>query len=148
MTQYYITGTRRGLGEALVNKYGNCESLEDCDVFINNKCDRFDQVFMLYHAAELNKRIINISSNTSDSKKPDNRMYAVYKGALDDLNDRLYYEGKRTTSLRFGYFDTPRVAHVDKEKMPVQYCLDVIEWVLNQPYIVKELTIAPKVKYE
>ena len=141
--EFYITGAGRGLGKALVNKYGNCDSLEDCDVFINNKCDRFDQVFMLYHAAELNKRIINISSNASDSKKPNNIMYAVYKGALDDLNDRLYYEGKRTTSIRFGYFDTPRVAHVDKEKMPVEYCLDVIEWVLNQPHRIKELTVSP-----
>ena len=40
--KFFITGTRRGLGKALVEKYGNCNSLEDCDVFINNKCDRFE----------------------------------------------------------------------------------------------------------
>jgi len=145
--KYFITGTRRGLGEALANKYGNCGSLEDCDVFINNKCDRFEQVFMLYRAAELNKRIINISSNTSDKKKPNNRMYAVYKGALDDLNDRLYYEGYPTTSIRFGYFDSPRVEHIDADKMPIDYCVDVIDWILKQPYVIKEITITPEVKH-
>ena len=146
MTQYYITGTRRGLGKALADKYGNCNSLEECDVFINNKCDRFEQVFMLYHAAEAGKRIINISSQTSDHKN-NNRMYAVYKGALDDLNDRLYYEGYPTTSIRFGYFDSPRVAHIDKEKMPIEYWVDLIDWILKQPYVIKEITIAPEVKY-
>ena len=144
--KFFITGTRRGLGKALVEKYGNCNSLEDCNVFINNKCDRFEQVFMLYHAAEAGKRIINISSNTSD-RKSNNRMYAVYKGALDDLNDRLYCEGYATTSIRFGYFDSPRVEHIDADKMPIDYCVDVIDWILKQPYVIKEITITPEVKY-
>ena len=61
--KFFITGTRRGLGKALVEKYGNCNSLEDCDVFINNKCDRFEQVFMLYYAAEA-LSLIHISEPT------------------------------------------------------------------------------------
>ena len=141
--KYYITGTRRGLGEALAKQLHTVDTLEECDVFINCKFDRFDQVFLLYEAARLNKRIINISSNTADRRN--HTMYAVYKNALDDLNDRLYYEGIATTSIRFGFFDTPRVAHVNKRKMPVQYCIDVIKWVLDQPYIVKDLTITPEV---
>ena len=56
IVKYYITGTRRGLGEALQDLYGNCESLEDCDVFINCKHDGFEQVQLLYKAAELGKR--------------------------------------------------------------------------------------------
>lgn len=142
--KFFITGTRRGLGKALVEKYGTVESIEDCDVFINCKFDRFEQVFLLHKAAELGKRIINISSNTADGRK--HTMYAVYKSALDELNDRLYYEGIPTTSIRFGFFDTPRVAHVDKHKMPVSYCIDVIDWILKQPYIVKEITVTPEVK--
>ena len=47
MQKYYITGVRRGLGKALVDLYGNCESLEDCDVFINCKHDGFSQVELL-----------------------------------------------------------------------------------------------------
>ena len=62
----YITGVRRGLGKALVDKYGNDESLEACDVFINCKHDGFQQVAMLYYAANLNKRIINIGSHAND----------------------------------------------------------------------------------
>ena len=57
--KFSINGTRRGLGQALEKKYGNVD-LEDCDVFINCKHDGFSQVDLLYKAAELNKRIINI----------------------------------------------------------------------------------------
>ena len=142
--KYYITGTRRGLGEALSKQLDTVDHLEECDVFINCKFDRFEQVFLLYQAAQLNKRIINISSNTGDNRK--HTMYAVYKNALDDLNDRLYYEGIATTSIRFGFFDTPRVADIQKTKMSVQYCIDVIKWILDQPYIVKEITITPEVE--
>ena len=59
--KFYITGTRRGLGKALAEKYGNCENLEDCDVFVNCKHDCFSQVELLYDAAALGKKIINIS---------------------------------------------------------------------------------------
>ena len=58
--KFFITGIRRGLGKALVDKYGNCNSLEECDIFINCKHDGFLQVDLLYKAADLNKRIITI----------------------------------------------------------------------------------------
>ena len=61
--KFFITGTRRGLGAALLDYYGNCNSLEECEVFINCKHDGFKQVELLYKAAELGKRIINIGSN-------------------------------------------------------------------------------------
>ena len=104
--KYYITGTKRGLGKALAQKYNCVDTIEECDIFINCKQDRFDQVFMLYKASELGKRIINISSNSADDSKSVHPMYAVYKSALDDLNSRLYYKGISTTSIRFGYFDS------------------------------------------
>ena len=52
--KYFITGTRRGLGEALKLKWtGQCvNTLEECDVFINCKHDGFSQVELLYKAAE------------------------------------------------------------------------------------------------
>ena len=61
---FFITGTRRGLGKALYALYDTVDSLENCDVFINCKHD--NQVELLYKAAELNKRIINIGSNAPD----------------------------------------------------------------------------------
>ena len=141
MITFYITGTRRGLGKLLKKKYGCVDSLEKCDIFINCKHDGFAQVEMLYKAAEMNKRIINISSISGDGIKSFIHPYAIHKAALDKANEQLFYNGINTTSLRFGYFDSERVAHIDKPKMRVDYCVEVIDWILNQPYRVKELCV-------
>jgi NAD(P)-dependent dehydrogenase (short-subunit alcohol dehydrogenase family) len=141
--KYYITGTRRGLGKALEEKYGNCNSLEKCDIFINCKHNRFDQIDLLYKAAALNKKIINISSNSGDGIKKNPHIYAIEKIALDKANEQLFYQGVNTTSVRFGYFDTPRVAHIDEKKMSLEYVINTIDWILDQPYRVKEITIIP-----
>lgn len=141
--KFYITGTRRGLGKMLREKYNTVDSLQDCDVFINCKHDGFEQVKLLYQAAELNKRIINIGSNSPDETKKVKHIYAVEKSALDKANHQLFYQGINTTIVRFGYFDSPRVAHIDKKKMSIEYCISVIDWVLNQPHKVKEITVCP-----
>ena len=137
--KFYITGTRRGLGEALKQKYDTVSTLEECDIFINCKHDGFEQVDMLYKAVALNKRIINIGSHASDFTYL--HKYAVEKRALREANNQLFIAGKKTTCLNFGYFDTERSAHKDVEKMPLDYVIDVIEWVLIQEYNVKELTV-------
>lgn len=143
MKKIYITGTRRGLGEALLDYYGNCSSLEDCEVFINCKHDGFKQVELLYKAAELNKRIINIGSNSPDQSKYSPHIYQVEKFALDKANEQLFYQGINTTIVRFGYFDSPRVQNIDAKKMSIDYCCSVINWILNQPYRVKDITVCP-----
>jgi len=143
IVKYYITGTRRGLGEALQDLYGNCESLEDCDVFINCKHDGFEQVQLLYKAAELGKRIINIGSNSPDGTKSKPHIYAVEKAALDKANEQLFYQGVNTTIVRFGYFDSPRVEKVQDKKMSIEYCFNVIHWILQQPHRVKDITVCP-----
>lgn len=141
--KFYITGAKRGLGKALSTKYGNCNSLEECDVFINCKHDGFSQVELLYKAAELSKQIICIGSNSPDNDKRKPHKYAVEKAALDKANDQLYYQGVKTTNVRFGYFDSPRVEHVNEPKMPIEYCVSVIDWVLSQPYRIKDITVTP-----
>jgi len=143
MYKFYITGTRRGLGKLLSEKYNTVDSLQDCDVFINCKHDGFEQVNLLYKAAELNKRIINIGSNSPDETKKQPHIYAVEKSALDKANHQLYYQGVNTTIVRFGYFDSPRVAHIDKKKMSIEYCVSIIDWIIKQPHRVKEITICP-----
>lgn len=143
MSKFYITGTRRGLGKELEKKYGNCHSLEKCDIFINCKHNGFDQVDLLYKAAELDKRIINIGSNSGDETKKSPHIYAIEKIALDKANEQLFYQGIHTTICRFGYFDTERVSHINKPKMSLEYVIDVIDWVLQQPYKVKEITVVP-----
>tara|TARA_B100001142_G_C14230051_1_gene615023 strand:- start:630 stop:1064 length:435 start_codon:yes stop_codon:yes gene_type:complete len=143
--KYFITGTRRGLGEALKLKWtGQCvNTLEECDIFINCKHDGFSQVELLYKAAELGKRIINIGSNSPDEDKKDPQPYAVEKAALDKANHQLFYQKVNTTIIRFGYFDSPRVAEVDRKKMSLQYCISIIEWVLEQEHRVKDITVCP-----
>ena len=143
--KFYITGTRRGLGKALKEKYGCVESLEECDIFINCKHDGFKQVELLYKAIELGKKVINISSNSSDGNKRRIHPYSVEKAALDKANDQLYYLGYRTTNVRFGWFDSPRVESITGvNKMSIDYCVGVIDWVLKQPHRVKEIAIAAK----
>ena len=141
--KFYITGTRRGLGKALFDFLPCVDTLEECDVFINCKHDGFSQVDLLYQAAELNKKIINIGSNSSDGIKKRIHKYAVEKAALDKANEQLFYNGVDTTILRFGYFNTERVAQVKDPKMDLDYIVEIILWVLDQPYRVKEMTITP-----
>lgn len=143
--KFFITGTRRGLGEALQNLYGNCESLEDCDVFINCKHDGFLQVELLYRAAELNKRIINIGSASSDWTKgyKDNFRYGIEKKTLRDVNDQLFWQGVNTTILNLGFFNSERVKDINRPKMEIEYVVNLIDWVLQQPHRVKELTVCP-----
>ena len=112
-------------------------------MFINCKHDGFTQVKMLYEAAKLNIKIINIGSNSPDETKKQPHIYAVEKSALDKANHQLYYQGVDTTIVRFGMFDTPRVEHIDKKKMSVEYCVSVINWVLEQKHRVKEITVCP-----
>lgn len=141
--KFYITGKRRGLGKALSDIVPTVETLEECDVFINCKHDGFQQVEMLYEAAELGKRIINIGSNSPDETKRVFHKYAVEKAALDKANHQLFYQGINTTILRFGYFDSERVAEVEAKKMPMDYVVETVFWVLEQPHRVKELTVCP-----
>ena len=143
--KFYITGVRRGLGKALSTRksWNTVDSLEECDVFINCKHQDFEQVELLYKASELNKRIINIGSNSSDGIKHYRTKYAVQKSALDKANEQLFYQGVDTTIIRFGYFDSPRVEHINQPKMSIEYCISVIDWILEQSHRVKEITVIP-----
>jgi len=144
--KFYITGTRRGLGKALEEKYGNCNSLKECDIFVNCKHDAFLQTELLYQAAEQNKRIINIGSVASDWTKGKNKTfkYALYKKTLRDANDQLFYEGVQTSIINFGYIDTESQLHITQNKMSVEYAVEIVDWVLNQKHRVKEISIIPE----
>ncbi len=143
--KFYITGTRRGLGKILSEKYDTVDSLQDCDVFINCKHDGFQQVEILYKAAELNKKIINIGSAASDWTKgyKENFRYGIEKKTLREVNDQLFWEGKDTCIINFGYFDSPRSKDFDVKKMSIEYCVSIIEWILDQPHRIKEITVCP-----
>lgn len=142
-SKFFITGTRRGLGKALSSLYNTVDTLEECDVFVNCKHDGFVQVELLYKAAELNKKIINIGSNSPDQSKKQPHIYQIEKSALDKANKQLFYQGVDTTVIRFGYFDSPRVEHVNAEKMSIEYCISVFDWILRQPHRIKDITVCP-----
>ena len=139
----YITVTKRGLGKSLESIYGNANSLESSDIFINCKHDSFTQVEMLFKAAELNKRIINIGSNSPDLVVNDANNYQIEKFALEKANEQLFYLGINTTIVRFGPFDSPRIAHKKQKKMSIDYCCSVIKWILEQPHRIKDITVCP-----
>ena len=146
-SKLYINGTRRGLGKYLVTKYGDlCVStMDECDVFINNKHDGYIQIHRLYQAYHKGKRIINIGSASSDWTKGNQKefRYALEKKQLRDANDALFYEGANMTIINFGYFDTERSAHKDVPKMSLEYVDSIIMWVLEQPHRVNEITVTP-----
>jgi len=145
--EFFINGTRRGLGRYWIDRYPEkcVATMEDCEVFINNKHDGYLQVHRLYQAAEQGKRIINIGSAGSDWTKgyKDNFRYGLEKKQLRDANDALFWQNVDTTIINFGYFDTERSAHKDVPKMSLDYVHDVIIWVLDQPHRVKEITVTP-----
>lgn len=144
--KFYITGTRRGLGKYLADNLVCVDSLEQCDVFINCKHDQFTQVDMLYQAVRLGKRVINIGSAASDwtyGTEWKAMAYAIEKKALREANKQLYWEGANTTCINFGFFDSERSLEFDLPKMTIEYCADVIQWILAQPYRVQEITVTP-----
>jgi len=142
--KFFITGTRRGIGKFLSNKLPTTQDVTEADVFINCKHDGFEQVRLLYEAAKIpGIKIINISSNSGDGIRNKVHPYAVEKIALDAANEQLFYQGVDTISLRFGYIDTDRVAHINEPKMSLDYIYEVVEWILIQPHRIKELTIIP-----
>lgn len=143
--KYYINGIRRGLGKELYDLFPTVDTLEECDIFINNKHDGYTQVQNLYKAVALGKRVISIGSRASDYNgigrdKPFE--YAVEKKALRAANEQLYNMGHNVTCLNFGYFDTERVAHKDVPKMDLDYVVQTIIWIAKQKYRVKELTVS------
>lgn len=147
MSKFFITGTRRGLGKALEEKYGNCKSIEECDIFINCKHDKFSQIDLLYKAAKLNKIVLNIGSYASDwiyHPSKEEYRYGVEKRALRDANSQLFDNGYKVTCVNLGYFDTERSKDIDAgKKMTLNYVIETLEWILSQPYRVKEITVTP-----
>ena len=146
--KYYITGTRRGLGKELKKYfYHTVDTLEECDIFINCKHDGFNQVKLLYDAVELGKRVISIGSNASSAPfvtwdDVELKKYQVYKTALDNANSQLFYAGNNVTNVKFGMFESPSVEHIEIEKMSLQYCRNVIVWIIEQPHRIKSITVS------
>lgn len=149
----YFKGFEPTIGSYWTSKYECTDTMEECDVFINNLHDRYSQVHRLFQAAEMNKRIINIGSISSNLvivpikdlyfKDIDFKKYILQKKALSDANDSLFVEGINTTIINFGFVDTQRTESVaDMPKISLEYVDYIIHWVLEQPYRIKEISVA------
>jgi short-subunit dehydrogenase involved in D-alanine esterification of teichoic acids len=162
-----ITGHTSGLGEAIYNILNDTEvkgfsrnngydittpqsiidEIENYDIFINNAYSGFSQVNILYDLYEKwkneDKKIINISSNSSDGIKTKSHIYAIHKSALDKASEQLHYDKGvcKVINVRPGWIDTPRVKHITATKMNSytlgRFIVDLIYNDLN----IKEITI-------
>ncbi len=123
---------------------------DNIDVFINNAFFRIAQVDLLYHLydrwkTEPSKTILTISSNTGDITKNYKHPYAVFKIALDEAVAQLQNTNPacRIMNLRPGYVDTPMVTHVSAKKLDPNYVAGVVGWMIEQPALIKSLTLVP-----
>lgn len=136
MKKVAITGHTQGLGKALFERFAvdykvagfsrsngyDIRKIEpiigfvrNYDIFINNACDRFSQVDLLYTLysgwQDQDKVIVNISSLAPDGFKEYPQPYASHKAALDNASRQLSAQMKRckVINIKPGYirdFDT------------------------------------------
>lgn len=138
--KFFINGTRRGIGKTFVERWGTTDTLEECDIFINNKHDKYQQVDLLFKAAKLKKRIINISSMSIYLPKA--YPYAVEKMALEHANFQLFSEGIDTTIVRFGVIDTERSRFIKNvNKISKEAAADIVQWLIDQPHRIMDISV-------
>jgi len=160
---FLITGHTKGIGKAIYNKFGGVglskstgfdisfdditPYFENTDVFVNNAydyCNYWSQVNLVYKAANVKKQIV-IGSMASDYAltNTDKALeYTTLKEAVKAASFQLFAQGKDITLLRPGYVDTSAVKDVTCAKIEPEYIADIIEWILKQPYRIKEFALA------
>ena len=142
MKKVYITGTTRGLGKALEDRYVlqnyqvvglnrpgyNLSNIQpyvkdDFDTYIINAHYGYAQVDLLYELFEANKDracdIIVIGSVSADGDRKQVNQYAIQKKALDAACTQLQLVKSRCriTQVKLGRMDTDLVSHIDARKM-------------------------------
>jgi len=128
---------------------------EEVDIFFNNAYDnnhRHAQLDLLYALVEgeYEGHIITTGSNSGDGNKNQVRLYPVTKHALEKANDQLFYIGHNVTLLKPGLLNTPRVntkeRYKDRPMMSPTWVPPVIEFIINAPFRVKDISFSPKGK--
>jgi len=163
-----VTGHTRGLGKSIYEHFDGAvgmsrsngfeirderyhhkflEQIKPCDVFINCAQNHFGQTEILFYVAHFWKgKIINIGSQAKDSVLSGYgelcNPYSVEKHALQMANSRLFLNGVDSTIINFGDLENLE-SDSDHEKIPHSYCIELIEWVLKQPYRIKQLDVEP-----
>jgi NADP-dependent 3-hydroxy acid dehydrogenase YdfG len=166
-----ITGHTSGIGKAIFELYPdalgisratgyNLNHLEarnravrdsaSCDVFVNNACA--SQVPLLYELWEqwkdLDKVIINISSDAGDYHHNKAYPYSVHKTTLDNASLQLQQSKLpcKVINIRPSYVDTPRVEHIEAKKMdPADVALYVKQLLeMDRTFWIPVVTLYPR----
>ena len=143
-TKNYITGTTRGLGKALLNRWEVEEPYSDniglnrpdyslinttpylkydFNTYIINAHYEWSQTELLYDLFEANRdrecQIIVIGSVSADGDRMAVNKYAIQKKALDAACTQLQLVQSRCsiTQIKLGRIDTDLVKHIDAKKM-------------------------------
>lgn len=126
------------------------ESL-DSDIFVNNAYNDWDnsQLLMLEKIAEAwvgrNKLILNSASKITDGPTPfiGNHYYDTKK-SLDNFVNK--HQGlPYITNLKLGWVDTPRVKHIDKQKLSVENVAKIVGFIVENKgnLHVNSITVTP-----
>lgn len=163
-----VTGHTSGLGQAIYNHFPDCvgmsrsngydiskysdynkflEQIKLCDIFINCAQSSFSQTeLLMYIADHWQGKIINIGSQAKysvyDGYGGVFNQYSIEKNALNLANDRLFLNGYDSCIVNFGDLENLQTEQ-NTDKLPFDYCIEVIKWVLAQPYRIKQLDIEP-----
>ena len=173
-TKNYITGTTRGLGRALLNRWTVEEPFIDTiglnrpdyklsnitpyvkydfNTYIINAHYEWSQTELLYDLFEANKdrecQIIVIGSVSADGDRMAVNKYAIQKKALDAACTQLQLVPSRCsiTQIKLGRVDTDLVKHIDAKKMDPTAMAELIYNVYtmnSKNHIVKSITIDNK----
>ena len=131
-----ITNSKRGLGKELSTRFDNVIEgfSDDCDVFINNRHNSFNQTKLLMEAFDkwkyTGKTIVNIGSRSKYSNISKGYMYSTSKAALNHLSNNLRLNSDKTCRI----IDiNPGLLESDLPSLSYKEIADIVVWCINQP---------------
>ena len=131
-----ITGKDRGLGKELSTRFDEVVGVfsDDCDVFINNAHEHFEQTKVLMDVFEkwkdTDKTIVNIVSRSKYPNISKGFLYSASKSSLNHLSNSL----RLISDKKCRIIDiNPGLLNSDLPSLSYSELADIIVWCINQP---------------
>ena len=167
----YITGTTKGLGKALLNRFESSRLFEDniglnrphynlnnlndyvktdFNIYVINAQYEWSQTELLYKLFEKNRdrecQIVVIGSVSADGDRKEVNPYAIQKKALDAACTQLQLVSSKCmiTQIKLGRMDTDLVKHINAPKMDINsiaYAINNVIEMNSKNQYVKSITI-------
>jgi len=148
-----ITNKHRGLGKELSSRFDNVHEgfLEDSDVFINNRHNKFNQSELLMKAFDVwkytDKTIVNIGSRSKYPNISKGYIYSASKAALNHLSNNLRLNSEKTCriiDINCGLLES------DLPSLTYSEISDIVIWCINQPKHIEigEISVWEKTPYK